>query len=117
MLETTTKRMPTVVATTSVASLIVATMLATPITSTTGQDAYRDASDALVRYVNDGFDFSTSTNSMMAYEHIEKPTESAKHAAYEMFGTMRSSAQEEKDLYEDMLARISRPIDVDVFAI
>lgn len=117
MPETTMRKMPAIVATTSVASLMLATAFATPMTGSTGQDAYLDAPDALVRYVNDGFDFSTSSNSIMTYERIEQPLESAKFAAYEMFGEMRSSTLEEKTLYENMLARMSTPIDVDIFAL
>ena len=117
MPETTMRKMPAIVATTSVASLMLATAFATPMTGSTGQDTYLDTPDALVRYVNDGFDFSTSSNSIMTYEHIERPIESAKFAAYEMFGEMRSSTQEEKNLYENMLARMSTPIDVDIFAL
>lgn len=71
----------------------------------------------MIRYVNEGFNYSTTSNGVMAYEHIERPEQSAKFAAYEMFGEMRSSTQEEKVLYEDMLARMSIPIDVDIFAL
>ncbi len=117
MPETTMKKIPAIVATTSVASLMLATAFATPLTGSTGQDAYIDTPEALVRYVNDGFDFSTSSNSMMTYERIRQPMGSAKFAAYEMFGEMRSSTREEKVLYENMLARMSTPIDVDIFAL
>ncbi len=116
MPETSMRSTPTIVATTSVLAL--ATMLAIPMTGTTGQNVHINMPGAMVRYVNDGFGFSTSTtNSMMAYEHIEKPVESAKYIAYEMFGKMRGSTLEEKNLYEDMLARMSTSIDVDIFAL
>ena len=65
------------------------------MTDWTGRNAYLDAPDALVRLVNDGFDYATSSNCMMTYGHIERPIGSAKSAAYEMFGEMRDSTQEE----------------------
>lgn len=117
MLETATKKAPAIVVTTSVASLMAATMFAVPMTGTTGQNTYLDTPDAMVRYVNNGFDFSTSTNCMMSYEQIQKSNYTAKYAAFEMFGEMRGSTSEERSLYGDMLARMSRPIDVDIFAL
>ena len=117
MPETATKKTPAVVATTSVASLMVATMFAVPMTGTTGQNAHLDTPDAMVRYVNNGFDFSTSTNCMMFYEQIQEPNYAVKYEAFEMFGEMRGSTSEERSLYGDMLARMSRPIDVDIFAL
>lgn len=116
MLETSTKRMPTLIATTSVASLL-ATMFTAPMTGTAESNIHLDTPDAMVRYINDGFDFSTSTNNMLTYENISNSIGSVKYAAYEMFGKMRSSTEEEKNLYEDMLARMSTPIDMDIFAL
>ena len=54
---------------------------------------------------------------MMAYVPTSKLVGSAKYAAYEMFGEMRGSTQEEKNLYENMLSRMSAPIDVDIFSL
>ena len=72
---------------------------------------------AMIRYVGDGFDYSTSFIGVMTCEQIGKPITSAKFAAYEMFSEMRGSTDEEKALYEDMLARMSKPISVDIFSL
>lgn len=119
MQEVATKKMPAVVATSSLTSLAVAgaMFVAPTMTGTVGQDAYLDNPAPMIRYINDAFDFSTSTGKMVAYENMENPVAGAKFAAYEMFGEMRSSTQEEKQLYEDMLERMSTPIDVDIFAL
>lgn len=113
----TTGKIPAVIATTSAASLVFAAMLSAPTTSASNPIANIDAPDAIVRYVDNGFSFSTSTNTMMAYVPTSKLVGSAKYAAYEMFGEMRGSTQEKKNLYENMLSRMSAPIDVDIFSL
>ena len=118
MRETAQSKSPVAAATTSLTTLVMVSMLMMPAqtTSATSQEALTKP-DALIWYANEGIDYSTSSSMTMTYEQIEKPFDIAKFAAFEMFGKMRGSTQEEKNLYEDMLARISRPIDVDIFAL
>jgi hypothetical protein len=68
-------------------------------------------------HANESADFLNSSSKTMVYEEIEKSVNSTKSAAFEMFGEMRSPTQEERNLCEAMLARVSEPIDVDIFAI
>ena len=76
-----------------------------------------DSPAAYIRNLTEMNEFSTSTCMALTYEKPLEPKQNAKFAAFDMFGKMRSSTLEEKVLYEDMLARMSRPIDVDIFAL
>ena len=107
---------PAVIATTSL-SLLAASVLGMPTTtSATDQSPYIENPSVYIRHLSDGLDSSTSTNMAMSYEKTQELA-SAKFAADEMFGEMRGSTPEEADLYESMLARISKPIDANIFSL
>ena len=69
----------------------------------------------LIWNANRGVGFSASSEKTIAHERVERPPGSAKLAAFEVFDEMRGTTQEERNLYEDMLARLSEPIGVDIF--
>lgn len=118
MMERTNKKKPVTIVTTSVASFAMVAAFAAPMpTGTVGDGVYLKTPDPTVRYIENGFDFSTSSDSMMICRQIDNSVKTNKFVAYEMFGEMRGSTQEEKELYESMLARMSSPIDVDIFAL
>jgi hypothetical protein len=100
--------------------MLTATILTSPVmTSTANQDVFINRPDAILRpdtilpYITGTFNSFTSTVGVMSYERVQSP----KYAAYELFGEMRSSTDEEMALFEDMLERLSMPLDVDIFSL
>lgn len=102
---------PMTIATTSLA-FSAALLSPVPTTSGIDQSPYAETPQGLISYV-DGYGYSTSSAKTAEYER----SHDAKFAAYEMFGQMRNSTLEERELYGQMLARKSTPIGVDIFAL
>jgi type IV secretory pathway VirB9-like protein len=108
---------PVEIATTT--SLTVATSASSTVcgtTSATGQSAFPDSPVRYIDYVSNQMASGNTSSKAVEYA-LPESRRSMKFAAYEMFGQMRNSTSEEKKLYEDMVARKSKPIGVDIFAL
>ena len=116
-MSTATTKRPVAAATTSLTLLAASAFGLSMTSSAVDAISYIDNPAAYIRNLTEMNEFSTSTSMALAYEKPFEPRQNVKFAALNMFGEMRSSTLEEKELYEDMLARISRPIDVDIFAL
>lgn len=102
--------------TTSLMSAVLASSAAYGTTNATGQSTFPDSPVRYIDYVNNQLVPGNTYSKAVEYA-LPESRWSMKFAAYEMFGQMRNSTSEEKKLYEDMVARKSKPIGVDIFAL
>lgn len=102
--------------TTSLMFAILVPSAACGTTSATVQSAFPDSPVRYINYVNNQLAPGNTSSKAVEYAPPESQR-SMKFATYEMFGQMRNSTSEEKKLYEDMVARKSKPIGVDIFAL
>lgn len=100
-------------------SIMAFSMLAAPIfaTGSINHNLSLDSQSAFILRASEDIARSTESSQTMKYTVQRGPADSAKFAAFELFGEMRSTTQQEQELYANMLARISTPIDVDIFAL
>lgn len=116
MAKTKTGKTPAVVATSTVTSLMLLGSIGAAPTTTASQYLAPNEPAAMIRYLNEGFDFSTSTATMKSYEQITLPI-NAFAAASDMFGPMRNSTKEEASLFEAMLESKSTPVGINIFSL
>jgi hypothetical protein len=112
--EKVTTMVPVALGTASLPIVMAASLFGMPATNSVSQFELLPTFEPSTRGSSETLGIRSNTDITMAYEKSGYSPASAKFAAYELFGEMRNSTTEERALYEDMLDRISRPIDVNI---
>lgn len=108
-------KMPLVIATTSLA--IASAFGVTSTAIAVEPDIFMGSAKPYIRSLDIDHSSTTVSDFSPMPQTDEAPVVNIQSLALSLFGEMRNSTEEEKKLYEDMLARISTPIDLDIFAI